>query len=191
MRCLAYTGRALKDPATLQNRMMRTHFETEEIIKASGLNFIFFRNALYMDTLPWLVGKSVFESGIRLPVGQGLCAFALRNDMGEGIANALFQSTCDNQTYTFTGNEAYSFDDVAAALSKLSGKEVTYTSIAKSEFVEQLKERGIPDSMIEMVVSFPADIKNGQESEVSPDLETLLGRKPASLEAGLKAIFAL
>lgn len=60
---------------------------------------------------------------------------------------------------------------MAAALSKLSGKTVEYTSIEESEFVEQLKERGIPDAMIEMVVSFPAGIKNGQEDEVSADLE--------------------
>ena len=38
---------------------------------------------------------------------------------------------------------------------------------------------------------FLTDIKNGQEEEVSPDLENLLGRKPASLRDGLKALSKL
>ena len=41
------------------------------------------------------------------------------------------------------------------------------------------------------IVGFMLDIKNGQEDEISPDLEDLLGRKPASLEAGLKVLFKL
>lgn len=112
-----------------------------------------------------------------------------RRPARKGLANALTQSSCDNQTCHFTGSQAYSFGDVAAALSKLSGKAVQYTPIEEAEFVEQMKERGIPDAMIEMVVSFPADIKNGQEEEVSPDLERWLGRKPTPLEEGLKSLF--
>jgi NAD(P)H dehydrogenase (quinone) len=45
--------------------------------------------------------------------------------------------------------------------------------------------------MIQRVVGFLTDIKNGQEAEVSPDLENLLGRSPASLQEGLKVLFNL
>jgi len=40
-------------------------------------------------------------------------------------------------------------------------------------------------------VGFLTDIKNGQEEEVSPNLENQLGRKPASLKEGLKVLFKL
>ena len=42
-----------------------------------------------------------------------------------------------------------------------------------------------------MFAAFAIDIKNGQESTVSTDLEMILGRKPTSLKAGLKQLFAL
>jgi NAD(P)H dehydrogenase (quinone) len=45
--------------------------------------------------------------------------------------------------------------------------------------------------MVQKVVGFLTDIKNGQEEEVSPDLENLLGRSPASLKEGLKVLFNL
>ncbi|MGY2131144.1 SDR family oxidoreductase [Hymenobacter sp. HD11105] len=191
VRCLAYTGRALKDPSTLVNQLMVRHFQTEDYIQASGLNYILFRNILYMDTLPLFTGPRVFETGIRLPAGQGRVAYALRSEMGEAIANVLLENTCDNRTYHFTGSEAYSFDDVAAALTAASGKPVAYTPIEQGTFAASMQERGVPELAIERTAGFMADIKQGQETEVSPQLETILGRKPTSLTEGVKLLYKL
>ena len=190
VQCIAYTSRTLKDRNTLANKLMVGHFQTEDYIKASGLNYALFRNVLYMDTLPQFVGgEKVFETGIHLPTGHGRVPFALRSEMGEAIAHALLENGCGNRIYKLTGSESYSFDDVAATLSDLSGKEVSYTPAEKSAFEAQMQERGTPDAMVQKVVGFLTDIKNGQEEEVSPDLENLLGRKPASLKEGLKVLF--
>ncbi|GAB4037439.1 SDR family oxidoreductase [Spirosoma jeollabukense] len=189
--CIAYTSRTLKDRNTLANKLMMGHFQTEDYIKASGLNYIVFRNVLYMDAIPQFVGGNVFDTGIFLPTGQGKVPFALRSDMGEAIANALLADNCDNRIYQFTGSEPYSFADVAVTLTNLSGKVVTYTSAEKTVFETQLKARGLPDLIAQRVIGFLTDIKNGQEDEVSNDLENLLGRKPASLREGLKALYNL
>lgn len=189
--CIAYTSRTLKDRNMLANKLMKGHFQTEDYIKECGLNYAIFRNVLYMDTLPQFVGGKVFDTGINLPVDQGRVPFALRSEMGEAIANALLESDRDNRIYKLTGNESYSFGNVAAALTDLSGKEVVYTPIEKTAFEAQMKERGVPEMMIERVTGFLTDIKNGQEDEVSSDLENFLGRKPASLRKGLKALFNL
>lgn len=134
VKCIAYTGRSLKDPSTLVNKLMNRHFQTEDYIKESGLNYALFRNILYMDVLPLFVGKQVFDTGIHLPAGDGKVSFALRGEMGEAIAKVLLDSDCDNQTYNFTGSETYSFEDVANALSELSGKEVKYSAVTPAEF---------------------------------------------------------
>jgi NAD(P)H dehydrogenase (quinone) len=192
VQCIAYTSRNLKDPSTLANKLMNGHFQTEDYIKASGLNYVLFRNVLYMDTIGQFVGgEKVFETGINLPTGDGRVPFALRSEMGEAIANVLLESGCDNRIYQLTGSESYSFDDVAATLSNLAGKKVSYTPADRSVFETQMKERGVPEMMVQRVAGFLTDIKNGQEEEVSLDLENLLGRKPASLKEGLKVIFNL
>ena len=189
--CLAYTSRTLKDPTTMANQLMLGHFQTEDVIKESGLAYTIFRNVLYMDAVPQFVGQNVFDSGINLPTGQGRVPFALRSEMGEAIANALLADGCDNRTYNLTGSASYSYGDVAATLTKLSGREVTYTPVETSAFEAQLKGRGLPDMMVARITGFLTDIKNGQEDDVSSDLETLLGRKPATLEEGLKALYKL
>jgi NAD(P)H dehydrogenase (quinone) len=191
VQCIAYTSRSLKDRTTLANQLMEGHFQTEDYIKECGLSYVLFRNVLYMETIPQFVGERVLDTGIYFPTGQGRVPFALRSEMGEAIANALLESDRSNRIYTLTGSESYSFDDVADTLTDLSGKAVSYTPIEKSAFEAQMKERGVPEMMIERVTGFLTDIKNGQEEEVSPDLENLLGRKPASLREGLKVLFNL
>lgn len=111
--------------------------------------------------------------------------------MAEAIANALLGSEFDNVTYQLTGSQSYSFDDVAQALTNLSGQEVKYVATEKSDFEAKMKERGLPPIVIERIVGFLTDIKNGQEDEVTPDLENLLGRKPTPLQEGLKTLFKL
>jgi NAD(P)H dehydrogenase (quinone) len=54
-----------------------------------------------------------------------------------------------------------------------------------------MKERSVPETMVQRIVGFLTDIKNGQEEEISPDMENLLGRKSASLKQGLKVLFNL
>ncbi len=64
VKCIAYTSHCLKDRNTLVNDIMIRHFETEDYIMASGLNYILFRNILYMDSMLMLVGKNVLEKGV-------------------------------------------------------------------------------------------------------------------------------
>lgn len=188
---IAYTSRALRDRATLANQLMFDHFDTEDYIKASGLQYTIFRNVLYMDVIPLFVGKQVFDTGIFQPAGHGKVAFALRKEMGEAMAKVLLNEPFENQTYQFTGKESHSFFDVAAMLTELSGKAVQYTPVEIPAFETMMLGRGVPPAMVKKIIDFNTDIKNNQEAEISQDLEIHLGRQPTSLKEGLKALFGL
>jgi NAD(P)H dehydrogenase (quinone) len=192
VRCLAYTGRALQAPAELANELMKRHFQTEDYIRASGLDYVLFRNILYLDTLPLFVGgPRVLETGIHLPAGEGRVSFALRREMGEAIANVLADGDCANRIYTFTGAETYSFHDVAAALTELSGRPVTYADTEPGAFVAGMTSRGVPAAVANFTLGFMTDIKHGQESQVTPELAQWLGRRPTALKEGLQELMGL
>lgn len=188
---IAYTSRDMKNRTSLEHKLMEEHFLTEDYIKDSGLNYTIFRNTLYMDVLPIFVGKQVFDLGISQPAGDGKVTFALRKDMGEAMANVLVKEGCINKTYKFTNTEAYTFYDVANALTELSGKKVKYNPTDIPTFQERMRPTGIPETMLQKVIEFNTDIKNGQEDEITNDLENKLGRKPTSLKEGLKMLFEL
>ena len=172
--------------------MMHDYFETEERIRRSGVPAVIFRNALYLDTLPVsLGGRAVFETGIRVPAGEGAVAYALRREMGEATANAMLDhSDAHDRNYVLAAPEAYTFDDVAQALSAISGSTVTYTSVSPDDFVVGATERGLPEQMARHLIGFFADVRDDQLSETSADLQALLGRAPASLKDGLAELFA-
>jgi NAD(P)H dehydrogenase (quinone) len=189
---IAYTGRSLRDRNTLANKLMKEHFETEDYIKASGLKYTFFRNILYMDAIPQFVGgKMALERGIFQPAGDGKVAFALRSEMGEAMANVLLKEAFADKIYNFTGDKAYSFYDIATALTKLSGKEVKYTNVSESAFADMMKQRNVPEFLIQKIIDFITDIKHNQEAGISDELEIHLGRKPTGLKEGLKQLFEL
>lgn len=189
---IAYTSRCLNDRNSLANKLMVEHFETEDYILESGLNYTFFRNILYMDAIPQFIGGAMaLEKGIFLPAGNGKVSFALRSEMGEAMANALLNSNSENKVYNFTGSVACSFFDIALALTALSGKEVKYNDIETATFEGLMKQRNLPDPLIKKIVDFITDIRNNQEAAIYKDLEHLLGRKPTALKDGLKVLFGL
>jgi len=188
---LAYTSRVVKDQ-DVSNPMMASHFETEDYIKNSGLPYTLLRNALYMDLIPLYVGgEKVFETGIRQTTGDGKVSFALRSELGEATANLLAEEGPKSQAYDLTAGEAWSFYGVADALTALSGREVKYTPIERPEFEARMQERGVSEFVIQIFLDFHGEIRKGLLAEVSPEMERLLGRKPASLKDGLKVLFGL
>ncbi len=190
VRLLAYTSRTLKDRSTMANQLMEGHFQTEDYLTASGIPApVIFRNVLYMDAVPQFVGPNVFATGINLPAGQGRVPFALRRDMAEAIAAVLAADTPAQPYYHLTGSTSYSFAEVAAGLSEIAGHPVPYNPADPAVFAHQLQERGLPEQAIRRVIGFMTDIANGQEDEIYPDLEALLGRKPTSLRDGLQTLF--
>lgn len=189
---IAYTSRAMRDRSSLANKLMVEHFDTEDYIIASGLNYTLFRNILYMDAIPQFIGGNIaIEKGIFQPAGEGKVSFALRSEMSEAIANVLMNENCTNKIYHFTSNKTYSFYDIATALSELSGTEVKYTAIDENTFIEMMKQRNLPDFLIQKILAFITDIKHNQEADIYNDLEIALGRKPTTLKDGLKILFNL
>ena len=188
---IAYTSRAVKDQ-DISNPLMAVHFETEDYIRSSGLPYALLRNALYMDVIPLYVGgEKVFETGIHLPAGDGKVSFALRSELGEATANLLAEEGPKSQVYELTAGEAWSYYDVADALTALSGREVKYAPIEQPEFEARMRERGVPEPVIQISQYFHGEVRKGLLAEVSPEMERLLGRKPASLKDGLKVLFGL
>jgi NAD(P)H dehydrogenase (quinone) len=131
------------------------------------------------------------NTGINLPTKDGRVAFALRSEMGEAIANVLAKDDNSSRILNFTGVQSYSFYDIAAYLTELTGKSVTYNPVSPDVFISLLKERGIPEQIAHHVLDSMIDISNGQEDVVSTDLQNKLGRKPTSLKDGLKMLFNL
>ena len=187
-----YTGLAIQNINTSNvQRLMQSHFDTEDYILQSGLTFTFLRNTMYTDAIPLIVGEQVFQNGILLPGGEGKVPYALRREMGEAIANLVVQNNHENVIYNITGEHSYSYDDIAQVLSEISHKQVNYIDADEAVFEQLLKDINMPDFMIYLTKGTVLDIKQHQYEVTTPTLSTLLGRSPLDLKSALKEIYQL
>lgn len=169
--------------------LAQSHIDTDNAIKASGMQYTIFRNNLYLDVLPMFLGEKVLESGIYFPAGEGKAAYVSRNDLAEAAAIVLSSEVNENKEYAMNNIENYSMDDVAKTLSTITNKEVPYLNPISEEYAETLKSAGVPVEYIGMFVGFAAAIQQEEFNTESSDLERLLGRKPVSLSEFLKQVY--
>ena len=189
---ILYTGVTLKDiAASPLQPLLQDHFQTEDYIKESGLSFTFLQNSLYAEVIPMFVGEDVLKTGIFFPAGEGKVPFAVRKDLGEAIAIILAGEGHENKTYHLTASKTYSFADIAAELTTLSGKKVNYTSPEDDAFEDMLKQFGLPEEIVLMSVLFAKGIKNNDFNMADGTLESILGREQTDLRIFLKEAFNL
>ena len=168
------------------------HWQTDNLIKESGLSYTILKHGLYSDILPMFMGDKVIETGtIFLPAGDGKSSYASRNDLAAAGVVVLTTEGHENKVYEFGGTVSYSFHDIAEILSELSSKTINYVSPSADVYSEQLKSYGVPDEMIQGAASFCVAIAQGEFDFPATDLETLLGRKPQTVKEFLKAAYQL
>lgn len=187
---IIYTSVAIKDiQISGVKDLMISHFQTEDYLKASGINYTILRNSMYADSFLQILGSQALNSNIMLPGGDGKVPYALRSEMGEATANLLLQVGHENKTYNITGSHSVGYAEVASALSKLSGRTIEYIDISEDQFKNNLISIGFPEFLIYLHAGTIYDIKHRQYELESDMLEKLLERKPAGMEEYLSKLF--
>jgi NAD(P)H dehydrogenase (quinone) len=168
------------------------HWQTDDLIKQSGLTYTILKHGLYTDILPMFMGDKVIETGtIFLPAGEGKSSYASREDLAAAGAVILTTDGHQNKIYEFGGPVSYSFHDIAGILTELSGKNIGYASPSADAYSDQLKSYGVPDQMIQGAATFCVAIAQGEFDFPSTELEKILGRKPQTVKDFLKAAYQL
>lgn len=159
------------------------HLNTEKAIKASGLTYTLLRNSWYQENM-FMNLPQVLKSGHwYTSSGAGKIAHVAREDCAEAIAVALASSSTENKTYTLTGAELRSTDEVAALATKITGKPIEVIHLSDEQLAGGMKAAGVPEFLIPTLVSFDAAAREGNLGAQTSDVETLTGRKPKPFRA--------
>lgn len=169
--------------------LAKSHIDTDNAIKSSGIKYTIFRNNLYLDVLPMFLGEQVLEAGIYFPAGEGEAAYVLRADLAEAAANVLITEGHENKEYAMNNIENYSMKAIAETLNTITNSKVAYLSPSLEEYTEALRKASVPDEYIGMFVGFSQAIQQGEFKTSISDLEKILGRKPASLVDFVKQFY--
>lgn len=181
VRHLIYTS--MPQPDNTKVIFSADHLKTEEAIKSSGLTYTILRNTWYQENM-FMNLPTVLASGQwYTSSGDGRIAHVAREDCAEAIAAALASGSRENATYTLTGSEARTTEEIAGLASEITGKPITVVQLTDEQFAGGMKAAGVPEFMIPTIVSFEAATREGHLGALTGDVEELTGRKPKPFRA--------
>jgi NAD(P)H dehydrogenase (quinone) len=160
--------------------LARDHYATEERIKASGMDFTFLRNNLYIDFLPMLAGA---DGVIRGPAGNGVAAAVTREDIARCAVTVLRDPALHvGTTYSLTGPEDLSLAQVSEILTAGTGRTISYHEETLEEAFSSRASYGAPLWQVEAWVSTYTAIAAGELAGPTSSVRELSGREPMGLE---------
>jgi NAD(P)H dehydrogenase (quinone) len=159
------------------------HLGTEEAIKATGIDYTIIRNAWYDDNYLMSMPHNLESGTWYTAMGAGKVSNISRDDCARGAAAALANPPAGNATLTLTGSESLGADEIAALVSKATGKPLAVVQLTDEQLAGGMTSAGLPDFLVKMLVSADANIRAGNFDLVTGDFEALTGVKPQSLSA--------
>lgn len=161
------------------------HLNTEAAIKNSGMSYTLLRNTWYQENL-FMNLPQVLKSGQWYSAaGNGGIAHVARADCAEAIAGTLASATTESRTYTLTGPDLHSTEELAALASEITGRPIQVIHLSDEQLAGGMKAAGVPDFLIPTLVSFDTATRQGHLGALTSDVETLTGKRPKPLRAFL------
>ncbi|MFY0801980.1 SDR family oxidoreductase [Peribacillus frigoritolerans] len=182
---IAYTS--LANAKESKNFLAPTHQATEESILKTGIPYSFLRNNWYLENeissiqgvqagAPWVTSA-----------GNGKVGWALQQDYAEAAASVLSGNGHENTIYELSG-KLLTQEELATAVGNVLGKEVPVQQVDDATYADIMKNVGLPDFLIPMLVDIQKGVREGTLEVESNDFEKLLGRSATPISEGLTQI---
>jgi NAD(P)H dehydrogenase (quinone) len=163
------------------------HIETEAALKASGLGHTILRNGWYTENYTGSLGAAVAHGAMAGAAGEGLVSTATRADYAEAIAVVALDPAHQGKVHELAGDRAYRLADMAAEVSRLSGKAVGYASLPEGDYAAMLMGFGLPEGFAKVLADSDAQAAQGALFDDSGSLGRLIGRPTTPMEVSVKA----
>lgn len=176
------------------------HIETEELIRASGMDWTMLRDAHYADAMILMAGPSALATGKWVSnTGDGKEAMVWRDDCVACAVAVLTSPGHEGKTYNITGPELQTFDEVAAIIREVTGCSLEHVTVSDEDQYAMFDAMGIPRRPVDDqsvngipwnsddMVTFGQAIREGFLAICTDDVEQLTGRKARSVREMIEA----
>jgi uncharacterized protein YbjT (DUF2867 family) len=161
----------------------RWQAEIEAGLAASGIRHTLLRSNAYMQNVLALAPAIAKTSSFGSSAGKGRTGLTDARDVAAVAAEiAAAPARHAGQTYWLTGPGLISNYDVAAVLSKLLGRTITYQELTFEENKNAMIRAGVPEPIAEMNAQAFSLTADGDAEWVTEDVPSLLGRPARSFE---------
>jgi uncharacterized protein YbjT (DUF2867 family) len=161
----------------------RWQAEIEAGLAASGIPHTLLRSNAYMQNVLALAPAITKTSSFGSAAGKGRSGLVDARDVAAVAAEvAVSPAAHADQAYWLTGPGLISNYDVAAILSELLGRTITYQELTVEENTEAMISAGVPEQIAKMNAQAFSLAADGDAEWVTEDVPSLLGRPARSFQ---------
>ncbi|URN99698.1 SDR family oxidoreductase [Leclercia adecarboxylata] len=164
------------------------HVATEQALADAGIPYALLRNGWYTENY-LASAPPALEHGVFIgAASEGKIASATRADYAAAAARVISEEGHAGKVYELAGDHAWTLGELAAELSRQSGKNVVYQNLSEADFAAALKSVGLPAGLADMLADSDVGASKGGLFDDSRTLSTLLGRPTTPLAESVKHI---
>lgn len=180
---IVYTSLLHADSSPLS--LAAEHVETERLLKSSGLSYTILRNGWYTENYTGSVKAAVAGGAFIGSAGDGRISSAARADYAEAAATVLVSAGHEGKTYELAGDAAYTLADLAAEISRQTGKAIPYKNLPESNYAAALAGFGLPEGLAAAIAGWDTGASQDALFDDNRQLSKLIGRPTTSLSASV------
>lgn len=151
----------------------------ETIVQESGLEWTIIRASWFNQNFSEGAFIDMVLAGtITLPAGDQIEPFVDVDDIADVAVAAFAENHHHGQIYEVTGPRLMSMADVAADLSKATGREISYVDVPHEGFVAEVANSGVPKEVVWMLDYLFATVLDGRNAHLTDGIQRALGRSP-------------
>ena len=174
VKLIVYTSLLHADTSPLN--LADEHIQTEAALKVSGVPYVLLRNGWYTENYTASIPAALANGAFYGSAGEGQIASASRADYAEAAAVVLASADQAGKVYELAGDDAYTLTDLAAEISKQTGKSIPYANIPEADYAAALKGAGLPEGLAAGLASWDVGASKGGLFDDAHELSKLLGR---------------
>jgi NAD(P)H dehydrogenase (quinone) len=181
---IAYTSAPRAD--TTKMLLAAEHAATEQLIRDSGLDYVFLRNSWYLENYTEQLTTTLEHKAILGSAGSGRVSGASRADFAAAAAAVLAGDGLRNHTYELGGDTAFTLGEYAETVSGLVGEAIAYVDQPPAEYQAFLESVGMPEPMARLMADSDVAVSRGDLLVESGDLRRLIGRPTTGLADAIR-----
>lgn len=166
------------------------HLATEALLKESGLPHVVLRNGWYTENYLASVAPALAHGAYIGSAGQGRIASAARADYAAAAVAVLTTPNHASKIYELAGDEAYTLAELAAEITRQSGKTVIYQDLPEADFKAALLGAGLPEGLAGLLAESDVGASQGGLFDDGRQLSRRIGRPTTPLASLLAATLA-
>lgn len=166
------------------------HRATESLLASSGIPTSLLRNGWYTENYTGSIPAALENGALVGSAGEGRLSLATRADYAQAAAIVLTSDGHEGKTYELAGDDAVTLADLAAEISRQTGRDIPYRDLPQAEYAAILKQVGLPEGFAEGVAAWDVDASKGALFDDGHQLSKLIGRPTTPLADAVRAQLA-